>query len=252
MLSRPGQPMLAPPPLIDPAGHSLFVDFDGTLVPLVDHPELVRADTELVELLGLLRDRFAGRIALISGRSIEQLDAMIGPLARTIAMAGSHGTEVRRDGQIIEPPRPIGLDAAIAEVRAYGAGHPEMIVEEKSHGVAMHYRVAPILEEPVRRRAVAIAERHGLQVQPGKMMVELRGYGRDKGEAVAVLMADRTMAGSRPVVIGDDLTDESAMALAPAMGGFGVIVGGGARESAARYCLTDVGAVRHWLWEIAA
>jgi trehalose 6-phosphate phosphatase len=251
MLSRPHQAVLAPPPQIRPPGHSLFVDFDGTLVPLVDRPDLVRADSELIELLGMLRERLEGRLALVSGRSLEQLDAMIGPVAATLALAGSHGAEVRRDGRMIEPPRPPGLDDAIAEVRSWGAGHPEMIIEEKRLGVAMHYRVAPILEEPVKRRARMIAERHGLMVQQGKMMVELRGPGWNKGEAVTVLMADPPMAGTRPVAIGDDLTDEPALAMAGAMGGFGVIVGGG-RETAAHYCLTDVGAVRHWLWDLAS
>lgn len=251
MLSRPNQAMLAPPPAIPPSRHSLFVDFDGTLVPLVDHPDLVRADAELIALLRALFRAFGPRLALVSGRSIAQLDAMIGPIAAEIALAGSHGAEVRRDGRLIEPPRPPGLDAAIAEVRSYGAGHPEMIVEEKSHGIAMHYRVAPILEEQVGRRARLIADRHGLMVQPGKMMVELRGPGWDKGGAVAALMAEPAMAGSLPIVIGDDLTDEPALAVAADMGGFGVLVGGG-RPTAARYGLSDVGSVRRWLWDVAA
>lgn len=251
MLSRSHQPVLAPPPALDPAKHGLFVDFDGTLVPLVDHPDLVRADGELVELLAALKQRFAGRLALISGRSLEQLDAMIGPVVRDIMLAGSHGAEVRRDGQLIQPPRPDGLDAAIEEVRAYGLGHPEMIIEEKSHGVAMHYRVAPILEEPVRRRAQAIADKHGLVVQPGKMMIELRGAGWHKGEAVVALMAQPPMAGCTPVVIGDDLTDEPALQVAADMGGFGILVGP-PRETAAHYGLVDVGSVRHWLWEATA
>lgn len=250
MLSRTNPPVLSPPPAVDASRHSLFIDFDGTLVPLVDHPDLVRADAELLELLTRLGLRFTGRLALVSGRSLEQLDRMIGPIARDIAVAGSHGAEVRRDGHLVEPPRPDGLDAAIADVRAYGAGHPEMIIEEKSHGVAMHYRVAPILEEPVRRRAVAIAERHGLELQPGKMMVEIRGPGWNKGEAVAALMAASPMAGSLPIVIGDDLTDEPALKLAGEMGGFGVLVGG-RRETAALHGLGDVGAVRRWLWEQA-
>ncbi len=251
MLTRPNHPVLAPPPPIDAERYSLFIDFDGTLVPLVDRPDLVRADAELIDLLGALRRRFGGRLALVSGRSIDQLDAMIGPIVTEIALAGSHGAEVRRDGQMVKPARPAGLDAAIVEVRAWGAGHPEMIIEEKSHGVAMHYRVAPILEEPVRRRADLIAARNGLDVQHGKMMVELRGPGWNKGEAVAVLMTDPAMAGSLPVVIGDDLTDEPAFAVAHALGGFGVIAGGG-RETTALHCLSDVGAVRHWLWEQAA
>ncbi|KKC26985.1 trehalose-phosphatase [Sphingomonas sp. SRS2] len=251
MLSRTNQPVLSPPPAIETSRHSLFVDFDGTLVPLVDRPDLVRADTELLELLTALGTRFPRRLALVSGRSLQQLDHMIGPIAHDIAMAGSHGAEVRRDGHLVQPPRPDGLDAAITDVRGYGAGHPEMIIEEKSHGVAMHYRVAPILEEPVNRRAYAIAERYGLEVQPGKMMVEIRGPGWDKGEAVAALMAEPPMAGTLPIVIGDDLTDEPAMQLAGGMGGFGIIVGGG-RETAARHALADVGAVRRWLWEQAA
>ena len=251
MLPRPSQTVLSPPPAIDVSNHSLFVDFDGTLVPLVDHPDLVRADRELIELLRALHRAFEGRLALVSGRSLDQLDAMIGAVAYDIALAGSHGAEVRRGDRLIEPPRPPGLDAAIADVRSWGAGHPEMIIEEKSHGVAMHYRVAPILEEPVKRRAFAIAERHGLEVQPGKMMVELRGPGWDKGEAVGELMRAPPMAGTRPVVIGDDLTDEPAFAVAGAMGGFGVIVGGG-RETGALHGLSDVGSVRHWLWEVAA
>lgn len=250
MLTRQHQPVLPPPPAIDPDTYSLFIDFDGTLVPLVDHPELVRADSELIELLAALHVRFGERLALVSGRSIAQLDAMIGPVVERIALAGSHGAEIRRDGMLVEPPRPEGLDGAIVDVRAYGAGHPEMIIEEKTQGVAMHYRRAPILEEPVRRRAAAIAERHGLELQLGKMMVELRGPGSNKGEAVTMLMATGPMAGSLPVVIGDDLTDEPALRIAGDMGGFGILVGS-PRETAARHGLTDVGSVRHWLWGVA-
>ena len=251
MLSRPSHPLLAPPPPIAPSTHSLFIDFDGTLVPLVDHPDLVRADSELIDLLTALDGKFDRRLAVVSGRSIEQLDRMIGPIAQRIALAGSHGAEVRRNGQLIEPPRPAGLDGAIADVQSWGAGHPEMIIEEKSHGVAMHYRVAPILEEPVKKRAAMIAERHGLELQHGKMMVELRGPGWNKGEAIAALMIEPPMDGSMPVVIGDDLTDEPGFAVAAAMGGFGVIVGS-TRATAAAHCLTDVGSVRHWLWDMAA
>jgi trehalose 6-phosphate phosphatase len=250
MLSRPSQMVLPPPPPIDASSHSLFIDFDGTLVPLVDRPDLVRADSELIELLGALHRRLEGRMALVSGRSLDQLDAMIGPITHRIALAGSHGAEVRTGDRLIAPPRPPGLDAAIAEVRSWGAGHPEMIIEEKSHGVAMHYRVAPVLEELVRRRAAMIADRHGLEVQLGKMMVELRGPGWHKGEAVAALMGEPPMDGTLPVVIGDDLTDEPAFTVAGDGGGFGVIVGSG-RETCARHCLSDVGSVRHWLWQIA-
>ncbi|MFP5456956.1 MAG: trehalose-phosphatase, partial [Alphaproteobacteria bacterium] len=66
MLSRSHQPVLAPPPALDPLRFGLFIDFDGTLVPLVDHPDLVRADGELIDLLAALHARFAGRVAIVS------------------------------------------------------------------------------------------------------------------------------------------------------------------------------------------
>lgn len=249
MLARPQQPDFLPPPLLSAAGHALFVDFDGTLVPLVDRPDRVHADPDLLNLLGALLVRFGRGLAIISGRSIEQLDRMIGPLAGRIALAGSHGAELRYDGILSGPARADGLDAASEEVRHYAAGRPGLIVEPKSLGIALHYRTAPALAVEAEATARAIAQRHGLSVQPGKMMIELRGPGCDKGTAVATLFDRPALTARIPIVIGDDLTDEPALAVAEAMGGFGILVGG-ERPSAARYALADVGAVRDWLWHL--
>ncbi len=229
----------------------MFVDFDGTLVALVDRPDLVRADHELVDLLGALRGAFGQRLALVSGRSIDQLDDMIGPIAAEITLAGSHGAEIRYDGVLHQPPKPPGLRIAVAEVRDFAALHPQLIVESKAQGVALHYRIAPRLEPIVKQAAAAIAARHGLEIQPGKMMVELRGPGADKGEALVALMAKPAFVGSKPIMIGDDLTDEPALAAAAELGGFGVLVGGN-WETAALYALADVADVRRWLWAISA
>ncbi|TZG25853.1 trehalose-phosphatase [Sphingomonas montanisoli] len=249
MQTRPDAVALPLPPAVSPDCHSLFLDFDGTLVSLVDDPASVHADPELRELLAALNARFAGRLAIVSGRSIAQLDAMIGPLANAITVAGSHGAEIRQDGHAHEPLRPAGLDAAIAEARAFAAAHPAMIVEIKSQGVGLHYRMQPDLEADVRARARAIGAAHHLYVQPGKMMVELRGPGCDKGDAVKTLIGRTPMAGSLPVFLGDDLTDEAALACAQAQGGFGVLVGT-PRATAADYGLADVADVRAWLWDL--
>ncbi|RVT90514.1 trehalose-phosphatase [Sphingomonas crocodyli] len=250
MLTRPDTVVLPLPPAVSPDRHALFLDFDGTLVSLVDDPASVHADPELCDLLAALHARFAGRLAVVSGRSIEQLDAMIGPLARVITLAGSHGAEIRQDGHLQEPLRPAGLDAAIAEAHALAALHPGLIVEIKTQGVGLHYRMQPELEGPVRARAREIGATHNLYVQPGKMMVELRGPGCDKGDAVRTLTGRTPMEGSLPVVLGDDLTDEAALACAQAMGGFGVLVGA-PRATAADYGLADVADVRAWLWDMA-
>ena len=260
MLTRPDQPVpdplapdmreLATPPDIAPDRHSLFIDFDGTLVPLIDRPDKVRADDELIDLLAALRGRFGGRLALVSGRSVAQLDEMIGYAIGDIALAGSHGAEIRYDGYLDHPPRPAGLDAAIVDVRDFVAKHPQLIAEVKSQGVAIHYRMAPALEAVVQSAAAKIAARHMLTLQPGKKMIELRGGGGDKGTALVMLMEKAAFFGSIPVMIGDDLTDEPALATATRLGGLGVLVGH-PRETAAQFRLNDVADVRRWLWRVS-
>ena len=85
-------------------------------------------------------------------------------------------------------------------------------------------------------------------IQEGKMMIELRASGHDKGTGIVDLMAHAPFFGTRPIFIGDDLTDEAGFAAAERLGGFGVLVGA-ERPTAARYRLGDVAAVRHWLGE---
>jgi trehalose 6-phosphate phosphatase len=250
MLPRLLDPVLPPPPPIHAAGHALFIDFDGTLVPIAERPDDVTADPDLIALLGQLHARLDDRLTLVSGRSIAQLDAMIGPIAAKLSLVGSHGLEIRRHGRLTTPPRAPGLDDATAEIRAFAADHPGLIVEEKSLGVALHYRTAPDLAAAVDEAAAAIGAVHGLVVQPGKMMVELRGSGCDKGSAVAVLMARPSRKDCRPIMIGDDLTDEPAFVLVETIGGFGILIGH-ERETAASFSLPDVASLRNWLWQIA-
>ena len=95
-----------------------------------------------------------------------------------------------------------------------------------------------------------LARTTGLSLQQGKMVIELRPAGADKGDAVRALMAEPDFAGARPLFVGDDLTDEDAFAAAASMGGSGILVGAG-RESAARWRLPDVAAVIGWLGEAA-
>jgi trehalose 6-phosphate phosphatase len=216
----------------------------------MDRPDQVHADAELIDLLRALHVRCGSRLAIVSGRSIAQIDRMIGPVAQDLALAGSHGAELRYDGVLIRPPRPSGLAEASAELALYAASHPGLLVEPKSLGVALHYRMAPAQAAEAQGIVCAIASRHGLLVQRGKMMIEMHGPGSDKGRAVTALLERPALAGAVPVVIGDDLTDEPALAVARAMGGVGIVVGGD-RPSAARYTLADVGAVRGWLWQLA-
>jgi trehalose 6-phosphate phosphatase len=241
------QPRHLPPPpssLLDNA--SLFMDFDGTLVEIAERPDAVVADDALRDLLAGLCVVFVGRVAIVSGRSLAQLDEMLGPLAHGLAMSGSHGNEHRWSGVTAQPIRPATLDTATETLNIFAAAHPGVLVEPKSFSVALHYRQAQAIGPSAQAIAVRLAEEHGLGVEHGKMVVELRVAGGHKGIAVRRLMARPPMAETRPLFIGDDLTDEGGFEAARALGGAGILVGP-PRATAAAFALPDVTAVRGWL-----
>ncbi|HEY0044436.1 MAG TPA: trehalose-phosphatase [Allosphingosinicella sp.] len=234
-----------PPPLDELAPAALFLDFDGTLVELADTPDAITVPDRLHTLLEGLSKRLDGRLAIVSGRAIEALDRHLRRPA--IALSGSHGAELRlADGTVLPLAVPEGVDRVRAEVEALAAADPRLIVEHKPAGVALHFRQAPERESELCAKAGELAERTGLAIQNGKMVVELRPHGADKGEALRRLMMEPPFAGTRPLFVGDDLTDEHAFAAAAALGGSGILVGP-ARDSAARWRLDDVASALRWL-----
>ena len=238
--------VLPPPPPLR-ADASLFIDFDGTLVELIDRPDEIVVDEGLRDLLGRVGAALPGRVAIVSGRSIAQIDHFLGIQAKSFAVAGSHGVERRRgDGVVTLPDYPPSLDAALAAFSDFASAHPGTIVEPKSFGVTLHYRLAPELEGKAREFVQHLAETYGFDLQAGKMMVELKIAGGNKGQAVAAFMKNEEMVGTHPWFVGDDLTDEAGFAAAHALGGDGILVGP-PRETAATYNLADVASVRSWL-----
>lgn len=229
-------------------GKSLFLDLDGTLFELIDRPEDVVADPPTRALLEALAERLEGRLAIVSGRSLEQIDAMLGPVAQRLAVSGSHGSEHRWRGVTAHPIRPPALQNVAEHFRDFANGSDGVHVEEKSFGVALHYRQAPHVEPAARDLAAKLATTYALHLQDGKMMVELRLLGGDKGTAVRRLMDRPPMAGTLPVFIGDDLTDEPGFGAARALGGHAVLVGPH-RATHANLGLPDPAAVRRWLAE---
>lgn len=197
-------------------------------------------------LLARLADRLEGRLAIVSGRSIAQLDAILGPVADQIALSGSHGSEHRWRGVAAHPIRPRALDEAHDRFRDFADAHAGVLVENKSFGVALHYRMAPTVSAEAEALAAALAEQFELHLQPGKMMAELRLPGGDKGKAVHTLMARAPMAGTTPWFVGDDATDEVGFVAVRALGGAGILVGN-RTPTAALYALPNPAAVRRWL-----
>ena len=240
--------LLPPPPaLIENA--ALFLDFDGTLVELADTPDAIDVPAGLAPLLQRLREKLEGRLAIVSGRSLADLERHL-PL-HGIAFSGSHGLELRlADGTRLPLSVPIGLEDVRAKVEAFAAATPGLLVEEKPAGIALHYRLAP--EEGVRADAfmTSLGKARGLEVQRGAMVAELRPGGATKGDALKAFMTEPEFADARPLFMGDDLTDEHGFAAAGSLGGAGILVGA-ARQSAAGYRLDSVIAARRWLREVA-
>lgn len=239
--------LAAAPPAVDPGRTSLFLDFDGTLVDLAERPEAVKVSSGLSALLERLSARFEGRIAVVSGRSIQQLDGFFGPLSASLALVGSHGAEVRTVGSGVVAAEPPGSlkEAEHLFTRAF-SGNDGVLIEVKTLGVAIHYRLDESVEAAAVRLAEDFAAKHGLELQRGKMMVEVRTAGHDKGSGIAALMEMPPFEGSVPIFLGDDLTDEPGFRCCAQMGGAGVLVGE-LRATEAQYHLPGVAAVHEWL-----
>lgn len=236
-----------PPPLdrlVAEAPVALFLDFDGTLVDLAETPGAIAVPADLARRLAALSARLGGRLALVSGRSVEDLESHLGPLS--LACAGSHGAARRGvDGEWLGD-RPLPLDPSIVgEIESFAA-EAGAVFEPKEHGAALHSRAAPLIEEHCGLFMDDLASRHGLAVKRGKFVAELVRPGADKGAAVRAFLVDEPFAGARPVFVGDDLTDEDGFESALEAGGIGITVGPRDSERAT-HGLADPAAVHHWL-----
>jgi trehalose 6-phosphate phosphatase len=226
---------------------AFFLDLDGTLLDITDHPHHVAVDDRLVRLLKALGRAAGGALAIISGRPAADIDRLLaGP---AFCVAGQHGAE-RRDfsGTMHRHDVPLhALEKARRRFGALAAKHPALVLEDKGVNLALHFRSAPQLRSEVQDVARALAAELGgeFEVQLGKMVVELRPSGKDKGVAIAEFLDEPPFKGRTPVFVGDDLTDEFGFALINRVGGHSVKVGEG--ESAARWRLPDSAAVRAWL-----
>jgi trehalose 6-phosphate phosphatase len=233
-----------PPPQRDWA---YFFDIDGTLADIADSPSGARLAPELRHLVEQLAQAAGGAVALISGRSIADIDRLF-PGGRLPA-AGQHGIE-RRDaaGGISRHPFPSErLDHVRAHLAAAAARHRGLLFEDKGLSLALHYRRAPRLGGFAHRLVRSLLPAVGTQycILAGKRIVEVKPAGKDKGVAVLEFMQEAPFKGRTPVFVGDDVTDEYGFATVNRLHGHSVKVGPG--PTAARWRLRDVRAVQEWL-----
>ncbi|HET9835388.1 MAG TPA: trehalose-phosphatase [Rhodanobacteraceae bacterium] len=230
---------------------ALFLDVDGTLLDFASHPEGVHVDARLHDDLASLRERLRGALALLSGRTLAQLDELFD--WRRHAAAGLHGAQLRlADGHSFEDDGEARVTALHALAESRIAGTPGVLLEDKHQALALHYRNAPAEREFVEQLAQELQQRAGsdFTLQHGNHVIELKPANTDKGRALAALLASEPFAGRQPWMLGDDLTDEHAFEEVNGCGGVSVIVGA-RRPTHANFALDDPRAVRAWLRGLA-
>jgi trehalose 6-phosphate phosphatase len=207
---------------------AILLDIDGTLLDIAPTPQEVRVSPTLRKTLATLHERTGGAMALVSGRSLHDIDRIFSPLH--LSAVGGHGAEIRLlpDGHT-DPQRTTPLDEKLrrrfADIAQPGNG---IIVEDKEYSLALHYRLAPEKKRAVEDAVAAICAdlpAAFVEVLPGKSVLEIKKIGFNKGTAIRYLMAHPPFAGRRPIFVGDDTTDDAAFAVVPEFGGIGISVG---------------------------
>lgn len=231
---------------------AFFFDLDGTLVEIAHQPAAVQVGSGLPALIADLYAATAGAVALISGRSIADIDSLL--RMPQLSMAGQHGAE-RRDAHGHHHLYTVddrSLAALRAQIEAWGTVNPGLVIEDKGLTLALHYRGAPQLEDGLAALSqTAIDETSGaFQVQRGKMVFEIKPSGRDKGRAIEEFLDEPPFVGRMPVFVGDDVTDEYGFIAVNARGGVSIKVGDGATAASLR--LPNVEAVHRWLRDVLA
>lgn len=222
---------------------SLFLDFDGTLTEIASGPDAIEVPLNLGDRIEALTDRLNGGLALVSGRSIENLRQFLP--SSGIFLAGSHGGHiVSPQGDVIREAK--ALPDHVGRMLRDFAHENGLLFEPKAHGAALHYRSNPDMEDKARSFAEGLANDHDLGTKNGKRVVEIVWPGVDKGGAVEALAKQTAFMKRTPIFIGDDITDEDGFIACNRLGGFGIQVGRRA-PTAARYRLQTVEDVYAWL-----
>lgn len=228
---------------------ALFLDFDGTLVDIAPLPSQVIVPPALLAALGALQRRLGGRLAVISGRPIAELDSLLAPLV--LPAAGVHGMERRGADGVLRRLPPPDFAGVRAQALALAARHPGLWVEEKHGALALHCRQAPALYDLCSTQlGAAVREGAGLILMEGKMIVEVKAAGVSKGTAICDFLAEAPFQGHRPLFVGDDTTDEAGFDYVQRIGGIGLKVGPG--PSVARCRIASAEALRAALAQVAA
>ncbi len=229
------QPKIGRDTLPAPAGispnldeYALLLDIDGTLLELAPTPRDVVVPPRLADTLQSLHEKTSGALALVSGRSLTDIDVIFAPLQ--FPAVGGHGAEMRlsRESEAVAaraPPMDNNLKKRFAAIAALSPG---ILLEDKGYSIALHYRLAPQFERTIYEAVSAIRAdlpNASFEVLPGKSVCEIKPLGISKATGVRELMTHAPFEGRLPLFIGDDITDESVFEIMPSYNGISFSVG---------------------------
>lgn len=227
---------------------AILLDIDGTLLDLAPTPREVWVPPGLAETLSRLHERTSGALALVSGRSLNDMDLIFAP--QQFPAVGGHGAEMRisLESQSVAthaPPMDKELKLRLAAIAKLSPG---ILLEDKGYSLALHYRLAPHAEKAI-YEAVSLIRADlpnaPIEVLPGKCVCEIKHSGFTKATGVLELMTHAPFKGRRPFFIGDDVTDETVFAIMPDLAGLSFSVGRRAKGVAGHF--DEPSDVRQWL-----
>lgn len=235
----------------DPRSVALFLDLDGTLFDITAVPADVSAPAGLSDTLAYLQRTLGGAVAILTGRKIDEVDRLLAPV-RTPA-AGVHGAELR-----LQPNGKIEVNSALVPeflVRAVdrlASSIPGVLVEHKGVAITVHYRAVPAMEPVLETELRGLLDAHDtrLVLSHGRRVLELMPQASSKATALKRLMQEPPFRGRCPVMIGDDLPDEAALATAVTLGGTALKVAG-EHFRGGEFDFAGPKQVRRWLEDLA-
>lgn len=239
----------------------LFLDYDGTLTPIVRHPSEARLAPDTRNILRKLARYSSYRMGIISGRRLREVKQRVG--VPGICYVGNHGLEIETPKRVFIHPKAKVLKKIMTEIRKKLnrglAEIPNVWVEDKIYTLSVHYRQAlpkhvKQAEEALKDVTHSYQQRKKIKIRKGKKVWEIRPYfSWNKGDAVAWLI--KFFKKQRPfdllVYIGDDKTDEDAFSRV-CKKGFAVKVTKHPKQSSkADFWLNSTGEVKTWLNRLA-
>jgi trehalose 6-phosphate phosphatase len=246
----------------------LFLDYDGTLTPIVARPEMAVLSSQARQVLKQISRHRLFKLAIISGRSLSEIRTLLA--LENIAYAGNHGLEIEcppeycqgRGAETTTFAHPIAkefqprLERLEQRLRKRFAGIDGIVIQNKGLSLSVHYRL--VEETRVERIRQLFSEaiesedvKDKLQVTKGKKVLEVRPpIDWNKGKAIEWLLQLYGTRGSLPIFAGDDLTDEDGFRIMNKIGGISIFVGKNKASSNARYYLNSPEQLYHWLGKL--